>query len=356
MKLMTTIVATLAWFALAAFAQEDAASSETDAKPRPVKLMELAVGGAVQEREFFGRVRARKTVDLAFQVGGQIVEFPVVEGRSLDEGALIAQLDLTPFRRELERAEIDLAKAERDLARLRELEGPAVAEVQVRDAQTTSELARLTADEARERLEDATLETAFDALVARREVPNFTTVEAGTPVVRLHDMSELRVDIEVPEVLFRSASAGQEVSFSATFPGLAETFPLVLREFEAETAEVAQTYSITLAFTGEVPPWVLPGASVAVTASAPRSGGGGIVVPETALVFDPDRNPGVMVFEPDGSGETGTVSRRPVEIEMRDSARIALTDGPGPGTRIVVAGAALLRDGQRVRRFTGIGE
>ena len=340
--------------ALPAAAQNDEAS--TEAQPRPVKLMTLTAGDGMLERRFFGRVRARETVDLAFQVGGQIVEFPVSEGQSLPEDTLVAQLDVTPFERELERAEVNLAKAQRDVSRLEELSGSAVSQVQVRDSQTQLALAEIAEAEARERLDDATLETTFDALVARREVANFTTVSAGQPVVRLHDMSELRVDIDVPEVLFRSASAGAEVTFEASFPGYPGTFPLELREYEAETADVAQTYAITLAFTSDVPAWVLPGASVTVDAAAPRASGDAMLVPETALLFDADRNPGVMVFTPGDTEDTGTVNRAPVEIEVRDNARVALVEGPEPGIEIVAAGSAQLRDGQTVRRFTGLGQ
>lgn len=347
-----TVLAILIGLSAPLAAQDAAGQGQT---PRPVKLVALNAESAPRTREFFGQVRARETVDLAFQVGGQIVEFPVVEGRSLEAGAMVAQLDLTPFRREVERAETELAKAERDLKRRQDLEGPAVSEVQVEDARTEAELARIAVAEARRRLDDATLETEFDALVARRIVANYTTVSAGQAVVRLHDMSELRVDIDVPEVLIRSASGGADVTFEASFPGSDASFPLALREFEAETAEVAQTYAITLAFTAEVPPWVLPGASVTVTATAPRGEDDAIVIPETALVFGPDRTPGVMVFQPDGTGDAGTVTRRQVAIEIRDDARVALTDGPEPGTEIVAAGAAQLRDGQTVRRFTGLG-
>ncbi len=325
--------------------------------PRPVKLTEISAGADRLERQFFGRVRARETVDLAFQVGGQIVDFPVAEGSQLDRGALVASLDMTPFERQLERAEVNLDKAQRDLERLEELAGSAVSDVQIRDASTQADLARIAVAEARKAMEDATLEARFDALVARREVANYTTVAAGEPVVRLHDMSELRVDIDVPEVLFRQAAGSSEVAFEASFPGAPETYDLTLREYEAETAEVAQTYSLTLAFTGEVPDWVLPGASVTVTATAPRQGGGEtVLLPETALVFDAEGAPGVMVFEPSGDDpDTGTVRRAPVEIEMRADARVAMTEGPEPGAQIVSAGASQLGDGQRVRRFTGIG-
>ncbi|MFD1344362.1 efflux RND transporter periplasmic adaptor subunit [Litorisediminicola beolgyonensis] len=344
-------------FALPTLAQESEATA-TQEMVRPVKLMTLEAGEAPLRRQFFGRVTARETVDLAFQVPGQIVRFPVTEGATLEEGALVAELDLTPFERELQRAQVNLDKAERDVGRLSELEGSAVSAVQVRDAQTQLELARIGVAEARERLEDASLTARFDSLVVKRAVPVFTTVSAGQPVVRLHDMSELRVDIEVPEVLFRRSAneASAEVAFTATFPGYAETFPLILREYEAETADVAQTFTLTLAFTGEVPDWVLPGASVTVSAEAPGQGGDAVMIPETAVIFGPDRGASVMVFNAADGGDTGTVARVAVEIEMRDDARIILTEGPEPGTEIVAAGASQLRDGQEVRRFTGLGE
>ncbi len=348
-------VAALAQPVLAAPA---AAQDSADPAPqtlRPVKLMTLEEGVGEIQREFYGRVRARETVDLAFQVGGQVTEFGVSEGAQLDEGALIAQLNQAPFERAVARAQVDLEKAERDVARLSKLSGSAVAAVEVRNAETSADLARIRAEEAQEALEDATLHAQFDALVARREVANFSTVSAGQPVVRLHDMSELRVDISVPEVLFRRGPA-QQVTFEATFPGAPESFELVLREFEAETADVAQTYEITLAFPGDVPEWVLPGASVTVTARAERPKGAQMLVPDTAITFDADRQPGLMVFAPSDGEDVGTVTWTPIEMELRDDTRVRIVDGPEPGTEIVAAGAAQLRDGQTVRRFKGLAQ
>ncbi|MFX0546325.1 efflux RND transporter periplasmic adaptor subunit [Roseovarius sp. S1116L3] len=352
MKNAFVLLSLMAVLASPAIAQEGSEAAERP--PRPVKLMTLEKGAGMMEREFYGRVRARETVDLAFQVSGQVTQFPVAEGASLEKGDLIAQLDLTAFEREVARAQVDLEKAQRDVERLSKLAGSAVSEVEVRNARTTADLARIRAEEAQEALEDATLTSQFDALVARREVANFTTVAAGEPVVLLHDMSELRVDVSVPEVLFRRGRS-QEVAFSATFPGTDESFPLVLREFEAETADVAQTYEITLGFPGDVPEWVLPGASVTVTARADRMEGDQMLVPDTALTFDADRQPGLMVFDPAEEGaDQGTVVWTPVTIQMRDDTRVHVTEGPEPGIEIVAAGAAQLRDGQKVRRFKGL--
>ncbi|MBY6046528.1 efflux RND transporter periplasmic adaptor subunit [Vannielia litorea] len=318
--------------------------------PKPVKLMTLSSEPVTLQRQFFGQVTARQTVDLAFQVGGQLEVLNADEGTSMEVGALIAQLDLAVYERAVAQAKANFDKAQRDADRLASLRGQAVSDVSVRDAQTQLQLAQIALDNAQADLGDASLRAPFDALVARRLVPNYQTVSAGTPVVRLHDVSELRVDIQVPEVLFRQAGAGDNVAFEAALPGDATRYPMELREFEAETSNVGQTFNITMAFTESPGAFVFPGASVTVYASAEGKVPDGIILPETALVFDPAGAAAVMVFA------EGTVRQTPVEIELHEDGRLYMTEGPEEGTQIVVTGASQLSDGQPVRPFTRIGE
>ena len=63
-----------------------------------------------------------------------------------------------------------------------------------------------------------------------------------------------------------------------------------------------------------------------------------------------------IIAQVDEDPEIGTVARTPVSIEARPDGRIALTEGPEPGTEIVMTGVSQLKDGQTVRRFKGIGE
>lgn len=352
MKRGVMIVALCLVAAGTAQAQDDAAPGQA---VRPVKLQTAAPEDMRIRRRFFGQVRARQTTDLSFQVAGQIVDLPVSEGERVKEGDVIARLDLEPFELAVEQAEIEVEQARRDRERLESLGPETVSRVNLQDARSAENLARIALRQAQNRFDDATLRAPFDALVVRREVANFATVGAGTPVVRLHDMSELRVDIEVPEVLFREARGNLDVDFAATFPGDDTAYPLTLREFEAETADVGQTYSLTLAFEQVPGPWLLPGASTTVAASAEGGGDDVIEVPQTAVVFGPDRQAAVMVFE-EGEDGTGTVTRRPVEVAADADGGVDIVSGLEPGEEIVAAGAAQLRDGQTVRRYFAAGE
>ena len=194
---------------------------------------------------------AKQTVDLAFQTAGQIVKFPAIEGRIVPAGDMIAQLDLEPFKLSLEQARLQWDRARRRAERLKKLEGKTVSQVSVEDATTEAGLAKIALRNAEYSLKHATLHAPFDALVARRSVARFTTVNAGTPVARLHDMSEIRIEIEVPEVLFQRAGRDPDVTIAARFPAGKTLFPVEVREFNAETSRIGQTFRVTL---GMAPP------------------------------------------------------------------------------------------------------
>ncbi|MEM6588634.1 MAG: efflux RND transporter periplasmic adaptor subunit [Pseudomonadota bacterium] len=333
----------------ASFAQDETTPVENP--PRLVKLINASETGGTVTRRFFGRVVAKETVDLAFQVGGQIVDFPVIEGDPLPQGGLVAKLDLEPFELALEQAILEQDQADRTLARLEKLEGNTVSQVTVDDARTTANLAAVGVKNAERELRNATLAAPFDALVAVRNVANFTTISAGTAVARLHDMSELRMEIDVPEILFQRAGEDPDVDLFAKFPISDELYPVEVREFNAQTSDVGQSFKLTLGMAPRPDLVVLPGSSVEVVAKL-KEGAAFVEIPYTAVIFDEAGGTGVMVFEPAGK-EEGTVKRVAIESEPTNTGGIRVTSGLDAGAEIVASGAALLEDGQDVRRFTG---
>lgn len=339
---------------LAALAQQATPpEAPAELELKPVKLMLVEQGETTLSRQFFGKVVARKTVDLAFQVNGQIQAFPLIEGTRIDEGALVAQLDLRPFELALEQARLQKEQADRTVDRLEKLKGSTVGQVAIDDALTSAGLAEIALENAEIALEDATLVAPFEALVASRSVENFTTISAGTPVVRLHDMSEIRVEVDVPEVLVQKANLAEKVQITARFPSSEDVFALEVRELTAETSAIGQTYRATF---GMQPPdglSLLPGSSVTVTATLKQEDEG-IVVPASAIAIDADGTTSVFVFRPTGAAE-GTLEKSVVTIEPTDDGEVRIVSGLTAGEEIAVAGVAELTDGTRVRRFAGFG-
>ncbi len=312
--------------------------------------MTVAEGEAGVTRQFFGHVVARQTVDLAFQVGGQIVEFPAQEGEVIPEGELVAELNLESFELQVQQARLQLEQAERALNRLQQLT-VSVTAVQLQDAETEVALARVGLQNAEVALSNATLLAPFDALVATRSIANFSTVGQGTPVVRLHDMSELQIEIDVPEVLFQRAGENADVEFVAQFPTGAEPYPLEIREFNAEASSIGQSFRLTLALPASQDVRVLPGSSVVVFATLIEDDAP-MLVPATAVRIASGGAASVMRFEPGDDG-TGTITEVPVTVGATRDGLIFISDGLEVGDQIVRTGAHALEADQAVRRFEG---
>ncbi len=314
--------------------------------PPAVRTIVVAAPSETLSRQFYGRVVAKETVDLGFIVGGRLERLAPEEGTRIAAGQTIAVLDQDPFFRAVERAELSLDIARREAERALTLSERSVApESRAEDATTVRDLAEVALRDARAALADATLTAPFDALVAARLAPEHSIVAPGQPILRLHDMSEVRVEIDLPERVFVASGGLDGVRFMARVGDGADV-TLRLVAFQPDAARVGQSYRVTLAFPNDPGAALLPGASVTVIASVPMQGGG-IAVPAGALLAQNDRSASVFVL--DGPGDPATIRRMPVGL-VTQSGTTFLVEGLTAGAEVVAAGAHRLTDGQTVRR------
>lgn len=327
-----------------------ASHAQPTADPLPaVRSVIVAPAAATLERQFYGRVVARETVDLAFEVGGRLDRLLPEEGQRVTAGATLAMLDLDGFRRSVERAALNLDMAKRDAERALLLSERAVGpESRAEDAITARDLADVALRDAQAALADATLTAPFDAMVAARLAPPQSIVPAGQPILRLHDMSELRVEIDLPERLFVAYGGLDDLRFTAR--GADGDLPLRLVAFQPDTARVGQSYRVTLAFVETPGPAVLPGASITVLAQVPAPTAGA-AVPATAVLAQNDRSTAVFVLQ--GEGDALIVREVPVTVTSKTGTGFVVA-GLEAGAEIVAVGAHRLTAGQMVRRFTGL--
>ena len=325
---------------------------ETEAPTARRVLVETVATSNPQSRfEFVGRVEARISVDLAFQVGGQLAELPLAEGQRINAGDLVAQLDLEDFRRAEREARVQLQQARTDLERQQTLFERGIASQAALDsAQTQYDLRSVALETASRNLEYATLTAPFDGLVSRRLVDAFTVVSPGQPVARIQDVSELRLSIPVSEDMVATLSAEDLISVSAAFPFLPDQrFPLEFREMVAEPDNASQTYHAILALPDNLPANILPGMTATVFAEFDRDNGGAseILVPIRAITYTADGSPFVWVFVEDH------VERRPVETNGVHGESVTILAGLAEGDQIVTAGVNALIDGMAVRAIEG---
>ncbi|AZU02708.1 RND family efflux transporter MFP subunit [Glycocaulis alkaliphilus] len=331
-----------------------AACSDVAATPeetlRTARIETVAAPTGLARREFVGRVEARYSVDLAFQVSGRLAEFAIPEGQMVQEGTLIARLEDQDYERALREARVQLQQARTNLDRQQTLHERGIAsDAALEDARTAFELRSVALDTMRQNLSYATIEAPFTGLMSRRLVDNFTTLNVGQPVARLQDLSELRVAIAVPESLIATLERPDSYTISARFPFMADReFPLEFRELIAEPDTASQTYKVMFALPADLPGNILPGMTVNVRVQLDQEslpGGDAVRIPVTALAALPDGGFQVWVFDP----HTSSVSARPVRTRGVEGGSVLVLDGVQAGEQIVTAGVSALSEGMRVR-------
>ncbi|MEO1346276.1 MAG: efflux RND transporter periplasmic adaptor subunit [Pseudomonadota bacterium] len=333
------------------FAPWQAWAEDASDAPIPVRTMLVPEPTGTIERQFFGRITAKDTVALAFEVGGQIETLQASEGAFVPEGTLIGVLDLGPFERRVERAELTYEQTFRALRRSQSLALKSVAsQVRAEDAQTAFDLADVELRDARAALEDAYIFAPFDAQVSARIASPHTVTEPGQPIVRLHDLSELRVQFELPERLLREVGDVKDVTFLGAVPGKQDRIPLQFREFRAETGDVGQSYTVSLAIDPGAAKSLRPGQTMQVTgriAADTRDH----IIPSTAIATAPDGTQYVVMIEPSDTGLQAV--HAPISIAAPTGSNLSVR-GLEPGLEIVEVGAHAVANGALVKRYLGL--
>jgi membrane fusion protein, multidrug efflux system len=313
---------------------------------RPAVILEITSGASSSGLRFPGRVRAVQRAELAFNVPGQIIEFPAREGRRLEVGELIARLDPANFQSRFDAARAEFEKAETDYERVRQVweETQAVSRAEVDKMYAAMEVARSSFAAARRELEDTRLVAPFAGALARRYAENFQNVQAKEPVASLQNLAEMEIVTHVPERIVRGGP--RQVSGHAIIEGMAEhPFPVTIKSFATDADPQTQTYELVLAFTTPEGMRVLPGMPAEIFPDFSAGAPGEVVVPLAAVLGAVDGSPIVWVVDP----ATSRVSGRPVAVGALHGSDIVILDGLAPGERIVAAGVHHLRDGMLVR-------
>ncbi len=318
---------------------------------RPAKLMTVESSTDSELLVFTARVEALQAIDMSFEVGGPLQQFPVREGETVKAGTLLAALDPTDFRLVAREAEIQLKLTRQDLDRKREvLKDNGIAKSQVEDAETNYELQRVRFDKARARLNESKIYAPFDAYVSRRYVDNFVNVNPGAPVVRLLDLNKLLVVMSITENLVATVTPDQLLRSWVQFsfaPG--RQFDITFHENRGEADSLAQTYEVSFIMDNPADLNILPGMTAAAMILIKDNSESSFILPASAVVPTPGGELSVWIYNP----ETSEISRRIIQTGAPVHTGVPVLAGLRDGEQVVVAGAGQLQAGMKVRPFDG---
>lgn len=205
---------------------------------------------------------------------------------------------------------------------------------------------------AQDNLDDATLRAPFDGFVARRDVENFTNIQAGQDIVLMQKLSTVHLAFDVPGpdvTTFAVSESNQiEVVFDA-LPG--QRFEAEMVEFTTQADTATQTYRGRVAVQlAELTP-IFPGMVANVFASTQLNGPRSLLIPLSAVAAMADGSPAAWIVDPADN------SVRQVTVTLGDvsGSNVEVTEGLSAGDTVVSAGVTRLEEGMTIRPITRVG-
>ena len=321
---------------------------------RPVKTMQISLTPGAAGLSLAGEVRARHEAPRAFRVAGKVIECKFNLGDTVQRGQVLARLEPADYQLAEQAGAASVAEnksalllAEAELARFRSLrEKGFVSAAAFDQKQAAADEARakvdavLSAHSQRTRQLDYTsLLADSDGIVTGDECNAGQVVSAGQPVLHLAQSGEKEILVHVPEsglAGFR-ASSGFTIGLNAAAD---KTYPGKLRELAAAADPATRTYAARIAVSNGDTAMQL-GMSATVRA---QTDGAPLIQLPLAAVVSRDGKPGVWKLD-----SAGIVHAAPINIDRIEGSMVRVASGLGSGDVVVVAGANLLRDGEKVK-------
>lgn len=302
--------------------------------------------------EVTGEVKARVLSDLSFRTGGRIVERLADVGDHVRAGQVLARVDDSVQRADLEISRAKLAAAEADL------EQRQVSFNRYQELLKTRAIAQSTFDQSQEELvtaqgdvetAKANLETAEDTLsyteltadadgiITARSIEVGQVVSAAQTAMTLAHDGPRDAVFNVYEFYFLHGAPEGEVAVSAVAGG--HSVSATLREVSPAIDTTTGTIRVKLTLPDNAG-WPL-GTPVVARFLAPAHEG--ITLPWSAMA-SADGEPAVWVVNP----QTQVVSERAVTLQRYEPEAFIVSAGVSPGEMVVTQGGQFLADGMKV--------
>jgi RND family efflux transporter MFP subunit len=337
----TVYIAAVAMPLLVACSDAPDATPELRVPPVPVTIATVGEDAATDPVTGTGTFLSRDEIPLGFKIAGVVTRVLVDEGATVQRGQVLASLDLREIDAAVNKAQVGMDKAQRDLTRLARLAADSVATLaQLQDA--TSALEAAGADLAAARMNrDYAIITAPEAgtILQRLAAPG-STVGPGAPLFVLGGSRRGRaVRMGLPDRDALRVHVGDRAT--ATFDALpGRTFDgkvvLVGRAADPRTG----TYAVEVSLSGAD---ALPSGLVGQLRITARGASAAQSVPVDALLEAERDSATVYVAEKDAAGVLRALERR-VYVSQLTGDR-AVVAGLKVGTPVVARGAAYVTHG-----------
>jgi RND family efflux transporter MFP subunit len=338
--------------------------------PTPVHVVDVALYSPADDLRYSASVLPLAQASLSFKSAGYVTGIKQVvgaDGRHRDigsgdyasRGAVLAQIRHQDLNNQLDQATATLSAAQaqhveatldyeraKTLFASESLTKPEFDRAQAKFDSTLAAVdqAKANVHQAQLALQDADLTAPFSGYILARNIELGNLVAPGNPAFTIADTSAVKISFGIPDYAVRRLRLGQQ--FSIHLQDDPKEYNGRVTSIAASADEKNRVFAIEVTVPNpkaSLKPGMIASLSLTGVHKAPVS-----AVPLSAVVADPGSSGHYAVFVAQEEGGKWTAHLRRVALGETHESDVAV-DGVNPGEKVVVVGAAGLKDGDFIQ-------
>jgi len=328
----------------------DSAIAELDAN---AKLPLVTIIEAKTEKfdhflELQGDVTTKQNVLIYPEMAGTLQRVYVKDGQKVRKGQLLATIDDGGMSNNLAQMKTQLALAETTFERQKRLWDQNIgSEIQFLQAKSSYEAQQSAVAQMQSQVSKSSIRAPFSGIIDDVIKDQGTVVSPGpgSEIFRIVNLSDMYVEVEVPENYLSGVQPGKEAK--VYFPVLGETVNSKIRQ----TGNFINPSN--RAFTIEVPVpntsgMIKPNLTAKVSLND-YTNENAILIPQGIISENSDGEQFLYVAEKSGEGNIASIRRQIIETGLTQGRMVEVKTGISAGDLLIDEGARTVKDGQNVK-------
>ncbi len=287
-----------------------------------------------------GIFSASKEVTITGELEGKIITVKTNEGDNVTAGQVLATLDNTIYKSQLELARYNLEKAEKDMERNEQLvKTDGVTMQQFEDAKKNLAEAKSNLVSAQKQYDDSFIKAPFSGVITKRYVEEGTYLSPGTAVFDMAKINKLKLVVMLTAEEASGIEKGQKVNVSVdTYQGTGIDGHVTAINVKADESG---KYNIEIEVNNSPEKPIMPGMfGTALFQGISRTDA---LVISRRTIAGSIKNAEVFLVKGDS-----VISKR-IEVEPLKGEDVLVTKGLKPGDIVVTSGQINLVEGSKVK-------
>lgn len=297
--------------------------------------------------ELQGDVQTKKNILLYPEMAGTLVRVLVRKGDAVRKGQILARIDDGGMASGLQQLRTQAALAETTFERQKRLWDQNIgSEIQYLQARTNYEAATNAVDQAEAQLAKSVIRAPFSGIVddIMQEQGSTVNPAAGMPIFRLVNLSDMYVEVDVPESYLESVRPGKEVQIY--LPVLGDSIRSSVRQTGNFIKPSNRSFSVEIPVPnagGQVKPNLT--ARVRINDYTSEEA---LLIPPSVISENAEGQQYVYVAVNIGEDGIGTAEKRVIRTGRSQGQQVEILEGIRPGEQIITEGARSVREGQEI--------